>query len=97
MAFTTETGDEHFVVLVDEAESTVAGHVRSNSLVVLFQLHSDALSNGGVGLLGFDSDLFDDNTSGLRRAGEGLLPARDRVSLRVFLQGPSIDMKNGMV
>ena len=92
MTLTTKTGNEHFVVLIDEAQSTVAWDVRSNSLVVLFKLHSDALTNGGVGLLGFDSDLFYDNTSGLRRASEGLLPARDRVSLRVFLLGPSSDV-----
>ena len=83
VTLTTETGNEHFVVLIDEAESTVTGDVRSNSLVVLFELHSDALTNGGVGLLGFDSNLLNNNASGLRRASEGLLPARDRVSLGV--------------
>ena len=97
MTFTTETGNEHFVILIDEAESTVAGDVRSNSLVVLFELHSDALTNGGVGLLGFDSNFLNDNTSGLRRASEGLLPARDRVSFRVFLLGPSSDVKKQIV
>ena len=75
MAFTTKTGNEHLVVLIDEAESTVAGHVRSNSLVVLFQLHSDAFTNGGVGLFSFDSNFLNDNTGGLRSASEGLLPA----------------------
>ena len=83
MTLTTKTGNEHFVVLIDEGESTVTGDVRSNSLVVLFELHSDALTNGGVGLLGFDSNLLNNNASGLRRASEGLLPARDRVSLGV--------------
>ena len=83
VTFSTETGNEHFVVLIDEGESTVTGDVRSNSLVVLFELHSDALTNGGVGLLGFDSNLLNNNASGLRRASEGLLPARDRVSLGV--------------
>ena len=83
VTLTTETGNEHFVVLIDEGESTVTGDVRSNSLVVLFELHSDALTNGGVGLLGFDSNLLNNNASGLRRASEGLLPARDRVSLGV--------------
>ena len=75
VTLTTETGNEHFVVLIDEGESTVTGDVRSNSLVVLFELHSDALTNGGVGLLGFDSNLLNNNASGLRRASEGLLPA----------------------
>ena len=83
VTLTTKTGNEHFVVLIDEGESTVTGDVRSNSLVVLFELHSDALTNGGVGLLGFDSNLLNNNASGLRRASEGLLPARDRVSLGV--------------
>ena len=83
VTLTTETGNEHFVVLIDEGESTVTGDVRSNSLVVLFELHSDALTNGGVGLLGFDSNLLNNNASGLRRASEGLLSARDRVGLGV--------------
>ena len=94
VTLTTETGNEHFVVLIDEGESTVTGDVRSNSLVVLFELHSDALTNGGVGLLGFDSNLLNNNASGLRRASEGLLPARDRVSLGVRFESPSSDMKN---
>ena len=58
---TTETNDEHFVVLINEAHTTVAGHVGSNSLVVLFELHSDALTHGGVRLLGFDTDLLNNN------------------------------------
>ena len=97
MTLTTKTGNEHFVVLIDEAQSTVAWDVRSNSLVVLFKLHSDALTNGGVGLLGLDGDLLDDDASGLRCASKGLLPARDCISLRVFLQSPPSDMKNRMV
>ena len=94
VTFTTETGNEHFVVLIDEGESTITGDVRSNSLVVLFELHSDALTNGGVGLLGLDSNLLDNDASGLRRAREGFLPARDRVSLGVRFLSPSSDIKS---
>ena len=93
VTLTTETGNEDFVILINEAESTITWYVSCNSLVVLFQLYSHALTDGRVGLLGFDSNFLDNDASGLRCASEGLLPAGDRVRLRVGLLGPSSDMK----
>ena len=81
VTLTTETSDEHLVVLVNETHTTIAGHVASNSLVVLFELNSDTLTHGGVGLLGFNTNLLDDDAGGLRCASEGLLPSGDSVRL----------------
>jgi hypothetical protein len=41
-------------------------------LAVLDQLHADSLTNGGVGLLGTDADLLDDDALGERGAAEGV-------------------------
>ena len=49
---TTETGNQHLVVLIHVVQTTIAGHEGSDLLAVLDQLHTDALTNGGVGLLG---------------------------------------------
>ena len=52
---TTETGNEHLIVLIDEVQTTIAGDEGGDLLTVLDQLHTDALTNGRVGLLGLDS------------------------------------------
>jgi hypothetical protein len=52
----------------------VAADTRTESsdlLSVLDQLHPDALSDSGVGLLGLDTDLLEDDTLGVGRATEG--------------------------
>lgn len=83
VTLTTETGNEHLVVLINEAHSAVTGDVACNSLVVLFELHSHALTNSGVRLLGLDTDLLNDNARGLRCAREGFLPTRSSVGLLI--------------
>jgi len=60
----TESGDQDFVVFVDEVEATVAGHEGCDTLPVLDELDADALTDGRVGLLGFDSDLLQDDSLG---------------------------------
>ena len=49
---TTETGNQHLVVLVHVVQATIARNEGSDLLAVLDQLHTHALTNGGVGLLG---------------------------------------------
>ena len=52
---TTETGNEHLIVLIDEVQATITRDEGGDLLSVLDQLHTDALTNGRVGLLGLDS------------------------------------------
>lgn len=42
----------------------------SDLLAVLDQLNTDTLSNGGVGLLGLNTNLLQNNSLGVRRATE---------------------------
>ena len=48
---TTESSNENLVVLVDEVKTTIVGHESGDLLTVLDQLHTHALTHGGVGLL----------------------------------------------
>ena len=88
---TTETSNEYLIILITEAHSTILGHVGSNSLVVLLELDSNALTYGRVGLLGLDTDFVDDDSSGVRATSKRLLPSSDLVSCLVLLIGPSTE------
>ena len=90
MARTTETGNEHLIVLIDESHTTIAGDEAGDSFVVLLELNSHALSDGGVGLLGLNCDLLNDDTCGVRSTLEGLSPLGDLVSLVEVVISPSI-------
>ena len=52
---TTETGNQHLVVLIHVVQATITRHEGSDLLAVLDQLHTDALTNGRFGLLGLHS------------------------------------------
>ena len=87
----TETSNEYLIVLITEGHATILWHVGSNSLVVLLELDSHALTHGRVGLLSLDTDFVDDNSSGVRAPSERLLPFGDLVCCLVFLIGPSTE------
>lgn len=87
---TSEASHEHLVVLLHEGHATIARHEASNSLVVLFELHSHALTHGRVGLLGLDADLLDNDAGSVRTPSKRLLPLGVLVSLLVTLISPSI-------
>ena len=55
---TTETGNQHLVVLVHVVQATLARNEGSDLLAVLDELHTHALTNGGVGLLGFHTTMI---------------------------------------
>ena len=74
MTRSTESGDEDLIVLIDERHTTISGDVGGDSLVVFTELNSDAFTDSRVRLLGFDSDLLNDDTSGVRSSSEGFLP-----------------------
>ena len=74
MTRSTESSDEDFVVLIDERHTSISGDVGRDSLVVLSELDSDAFTDSRVRLLGLNTDLLDDDTSGVRSSGERFLP-----------------------
>ena len=90
MALTAEAGDENLVVLVDEVQATVAGHEGGDLLAVLDELNAHALTDGGVGLLGLDTELLEDDALGVGAAGEGLLPLGAEVGLVEVLVRPAL-------
>jgi hypothetical protein len=70
LTLSTETGKEDLVVLVNKVQTTVIGDEGSDLLTVLDELNSDTLSNGRVGLLGLNTNLFKDNSLSVGRATE---------------------------
>ena len=54
---TTETGNQHLVVLIHVVQATITRHEGSDLLAVLDELHTNALTNGGVGLLGLHTPI----------------------------------------
>jgi hypothetical protein len=48
---TTESSNENLVVLIDEVKATIVRNECGNLLAVLDELHTHALTHGGVGLL----------------------------------------------
>ena len=90
MSRSTETGNKDLVVFINERHTTISWDVGSDSLVVFLELNSDALSDGGVWLLGLDGDLLDDDTGSMGSLTERLLPLGSGVLLLITQIGPSI-------
>ena len=76
---TTESSNEYLIVFIAEAHATVLWYVGCDSLVVLLELDSDALTYGRVGLLGFNTNFIDDDTGCVRSSSEWLLPPGDLI------------------
>merc|ERR1719283_50693 len=80
----------------EKAAARVLGYESRNFLSILDELHSDALSNGRVGLFGFDSDLLQHDSLNVRGPTERVgLQGRARVSLLVIFIGPSLNSAMG--
>ncbi len=60
----SETRDQNFVVLINIVQATISWDESSNLLSVLDQLNTNALTNGRVGLLGLNTDLFKNDSLG---------------------------------
>ena len=91
VSFTSESCNEHLVVLVDKVEATVVRHERRDLLSVLDELHTRALTDSGVRLLRLDANLLQHDTLGVRASGERLGVLGTEVRLFVVLVGPELD------
>lgn len=72
MSASSESGDENLIVFLDKVETSIARNKGSDLLAVLDELHTTRLSNGRVGLLGLDSDSFQNDSLCVRGATEGV-------------------------
>ena len=62
VTLTSETADQHLIVLLDKVQATVIGDEGGDLLAVLDQLHTNALPDGRVGLLSLNTNLLEDNS-----------------------------------
>lgn len=86
MSGATETGNQDFVVLINEVQATVVGDEGGDLLAVLDQLNTDTLADGRVGLLGLNAELLQDDALDVRGPTEGIsIKAISEVSLLVIL------------
>ncbi len=90
VTLTTETSEENFIVFIGDVQATIARDEGSNLLAVLDELNAHALTDSRVRLLGLDTDLFQDDTLGVRATSERLLPLRTQVRLVEILVGPAL-------
>lgn len=78
-------------VILNEGEATVTGDESGDLLSVLDELNTDALADSRVRLLGLNTELLKDDSLGVGGSREGVgLPDRSKVSLLVFLVGPTL-------
>ena len=87
----TETGNEDLVVFGQVVQTTVPRDKGSDLLTVLVEENSHTLSDGGVGLFGFHTDLLHHDTLGHAAALEGVFKSGTEQSLVVFLVVPLLD------
>jgi hypothetical protein len=66
VTLTTETRHQDFIVIIAKSQTTIARNEGSDLLAVLDQLHTDALTNSRVRLLGLNTDFFRHDTLGVR-------------------------------
>lgn len=90
-ALTTETSEQDLVVSVKEVQATITGNEGSDLLAVLLEQDTDTLADGRVGLLGLNTDLLQNDTTGVRSTTEGrVLVGCSKKTLLVLLVGPTV-------
>ena len=77
MTLSSESSNKAFIILINKSETTITGDEASDSFVVLLKLNSDALSDGRVRLLGFNSNFLYNNSCSMGSSSEWLLPFGD--------------------
>uniref|UniRef100_G1U046 Uncharacterized protein n=1 Tax=Oryctolagus cuniculus TaxID=9986 RepID=G1U046_RABIT len=89
MTFPTKSGNQNFIVFLEEVQAPVVGDEGRDFLAILDQLDPHALPDGGVGLLGLNPYFLQHDALGVRGASEGVgLERRAQVGLLVLLVVP---------
>ena len=87
----SKTRNKHFVIFVDEVRAIILVDESRNLLTILDELYAAALTNSGVGLLGLDADLLNNNALCVRRATKWVaLVFGTDVGLLVVLVSPEL-------
>lgn len=90
-AFSTEPCHQNFIVFFNVVQTTVIGDECGDFLAVLNKLNPDALSDGRVRLLGFNTNFFQDDSLGVGSTSEGVgLPSGSKVGLLEVVVGPPL-------
>ena len=91
MTGTTEPSHKDLVVFINVVQTTIAGDECGNFLPVLNELDTDTLSDGRVGLLSLNTNLFEDNSLGHGGSSHGIgLVGGDGVGLAVNFIVPTL-------
>ena len=88
VTLSTETSDQDFIVFRQEVQATILGDEGSDLFTVLLEEDSNTLSNSGVGLFGFDTDLFGNDTLSMRSTHGRILISGTQHSLVVRFVSP---------
>ena len=66
--------DTPIIIFINKTHSTISGTETCNPLIVFLELDSDALSDSGVGLLGFNGNFFDNDSCCVGGTSEWFFP-----------------------
>ena len=88
VTLSTETSYENFIIFINKTHATVSWNVCSNFFIVFLELYSYTLSNCRVGLLSFDGNLFNHDTSSMGCFFEWFIPLRSRILFLIVIVSP---------
>jgi len=95
VTLSSESSNKNLIVVINEWQGTILRNEGGNLLIVLFELNSDALSDGGVRLLGLNSELFNNDACSVRSSSEWFFPSRDVIGLVVSFVCPPGEVNLG--
>merc|ERR550534_1153043 len=91
VTLSTETSNQHLIVLLYKVETTVIGDESGDLLSILDKLHSDTLSDSRVRLLSFYTNLLKNNSLSMGSSSERIgLVSCSQICLLVILISPTI-------
>merc|ERR550534_1603179 len=91
VTLSTETSNQHLIVLLNKVETTVIGDESSDLLSILNKLYSDTLSDSRVRLLSFYTNLLKNNSLSVGSSSERIgLISCSQICLLVILISPTV-------